>query len=513
MAGKRRNILFITADQWRGECLSILNHVCVKTPNLDALARDGAVFSAHYCQAAPCSPARASLLTGLYQKKHRVLRNGTPLDDRHTNVALEARKAGYDPTLFGYTDQTLDHREHAEDDPRTLTYEGVIPGFSVGVQIQSEQYPYLNWLRAKGVDVPEGAYGVYLPAREEDRTNRPNSAPPIFTADQTESVFIGEKFREFVGDQGDASWFAHLSILSPHPPFIVPEPYNRMIDPADTPKPVRAASPEEEGGDHPYHAWELSKRGAASFHKCWDGLGKDFTEDDVAKMRATYYGMMAEVDAQLGKIFDHLKSIGQYEDTMIVFTSDHAEMLGDHYGLGKFGYFDQSYRIPLIIHAPGSGLKPGQIVDEFSEAVDVMPTILDWIGLDAPDDCDGQSLLPFTRGEVPEVWRDEVVWEYNFGVVEDPSVERHFGLSLDDCQLSVIRDRAFKYVHFNGLPSMLFDLEKDPDNFENKIDDPAYTAKALEYAQKMLRWHSRHNDQTLTRYHVGDNQRYYRERG
>ena len=106
-----KNILFITADQWRGDCLSALDHPVVKTPNLDALAREGVFFARHFANTSPCSPSRATLHTGLYQHNHRVAMNGTPLDRRHTNWALEARKLGYDPALIGYTDQTADPRD------------------------------------------------------------------------------------------------------------------------------------------------------------------------------------------------------------------------------------------------------------------------------------------------------------------------------------------------------------------------------------------------------------------
>ena len=111
----KKNILLVTADQWRGDCVSALGHPDVKTPNIDALIADGMAFSNHYSVCAPCSPARASLLTGMYLQNHRVVRNGTPLDNRHTNIALELRKLGYTPLLFGYTDTTLDPRVYSEE--------------------------------------------------------------------------------------------------------------------------------------------------------------------------------------------------------------------------------------------------------------------------------------------------------------------------------------------------------------------------------------------------------------
>ena len=124
------NVLFITADQWRGDCLSALGHRCVKTPNLDRLAGDGMLFARHYSQTTPCGPGRASLYTGLYLHNHRSVVNGTPLDARHTNVALEARKLGYDPALFGYTDAAPDPRVQVAGDPSLLSYEGVLPGMT-----------------------------------------------------------------------------------------------------------------------------------------------------------------------------------------------------------------------------------------------------------------------------------------------------------------------------------------------------------------------------------------------
>ncbi len=118
------NILFITADQWRGECLSALNHPTVKTPNLDALAAEGVLFARHYANTAPCGPSRTTLHTGLYLHNHRSYANGTPLDVRHTNWALESARLGYDPVLFGYTDISRDPRGEPDDSPWLRTLRG-----------------------------------------------------------------------------------------------------------------------------------------------------------------------------------------------------------------------------------------------------------------------------------------------------------------------------------------------------------------------------------------------------
>src|SRR6266700_1072324 len=129
LPGVLPNVLFVTADQWRGDSLSCAGHPVVRTPNLDRLAASGARFARHFAQAAPCGPSRASLYTGMYLMNHRSVLNGTPLDARHDNVALMARRLGYEPALFGYTDTSIDPRTVAAGDPRLFRYEGVLPGF------------------------------------------------------------------------------------------------------------------------------------------------------------------------------------------------------------------------------------------------------------------------------------------------------------------------------------------------------------------------------------------------
>ena len=140
------------------------------------------------------------------------------------------------------------------------------------------------------------------------------------------------------------------------------------------------------------------------------------TEEQVAQMRATYCGLMSEVDDQLGRVFDYLKESGQWDDTLIVFTCDHGEQLGDHHLLGKIGYTDESFRIPMIVRDPraeANGTR-GAIVERFTETIDTMPTILDWLGLPVPRQCDGRSLLGFCEGQPPADWRTEVHYEFDF---------------------------------------------------------------------------------------------------
>ncbi|MEN6543403.1 alkaline phosphatase family protein [Parvibaculum sp.] len=499
------NILFITADQWRGECLSTLGHPMVKTPNLDALAADGVLFNRHYANAVPCGPSRASLHTGMYLQNHRSGTNGTPLDARHTNWAKEVARAGYDPVLFGYTDTSQDPREEDPESPWLRTYEGPLPGIRPVCMMGTWPTPWTDDLAAKGFAVPEDirlAYGKREPGADyEDGAATPK--PLVYPAEEDDTAFLVNRLMDYMGS-ATKPFVAHLSLLRPHPPFVAPEPWNEMYDPADVPGFTRTATPDEEGAQHPWLAHQLSRR----------LFRASSNEKKLRRMKAVYYGLMSRVDAEIGRLVAFLKESGLWERTLIVFTSDHGEQMGDHWLLGKCGYFDASYRIPLIIRDPRktADASRGHVVTRFSENVDIMPTMLDALGLETPVQCDGKPLTPFLEGRegyemgasAPGKWRDAAHWEFDFRDPADDAAEQALDLTLHQCTMNIIRDEKFKYVHFTSLPPLLFDLEKDPQEFVNRANDPAYLPVVLQYAQKMLSWRMNHDEQTLTHISITD---------
>ncbi|MEQ1863304.1 MAG: alkaline phosphatase family protein [Micropepsaceae bacterium] len=487
-----KNVLFITADQWRGDCLSALNHPIVKTPNLDALAREGVLFARHFANTAPCSPSRATLHTGLYQHNHRVAMNGTPLDRRHTNWALEVRKLGYDPALIGYTDQTPDPRDLNADDPRLRTYEGILPGLNPVAPVSMDYPgPWADFLRARGYQLPDEERYI-LWQRENGPDYEDGAAHPkawIVRAEHNDTTWHVDQAIDYVSEKRGEPWILHLSLLRPHPPWIASEPWNRRYDPANLPPPLRRANADEESAQHPWLAHQL----AHPLYRAPDD------EKKLNRMRAVYFAMISEVDDNLGRLFEHLKHERLWDDTLIVFTSDHGEELGDHWLLGKCGYFDSSYSVPLIVRDPRAELTRGRTVRAFTEHVDIKPTLLDFIGAETPPQCDGCSLIPFLETGAPAAWRKHAHWEYDFRDVSFPDgVEQKLGLTLHQCNLTVIRDEHFKYVHFAGLAPLLFDLVRDPGEFQNLAQDPHYTPVAMRYAQELLSWRLAHEDQTLT---------------
>jgi len=500
---KIENVLLIVVDHWRGDTMTNLGHPCIRTPAVDALCRDGVTFRNHYSQGAPCGPARASLLTGLYMMNHRVVQNGVPMDARHRTLADEARVAGYEPAMVGYTTTVPDPRTTSVNDPRFLFHGTMIDGWTPVARMEPARRPYYDWMRQRGHAMPDDPEDIWLPAEGYAPTGGATVAPSRVPRGLTDTDWSTEHSLAYLRGMQDKNWLLHLGYWRPHPPFIAPDPFHTYYDPDEVPPPVRAASRDEEAAQHPLLDHYIHNVQQRKFFQDGEGLGSEMSEQEVRVMRAAYYGLISEVDEAIGRVVAWLKESGQYERTLIVFTCDHGEQLGNHYLLGKIGYFDESFHIPLVIVDPSKDADAtrGTIVDRFTEAVDIMPTILDWLGQETPRACDGRSLLPFLRGETPADWRTEVHYEFDFRPVyagaRNPAP---FGLSIDQCNLAVIRDEKYKYVHFTALPPLFFDLEDDPDQFRNRADDPALAPVMLEYAQKMLSWRLHHADRTLTGY-------------
>ena len=458
------NILLITLDQFRGDCLSCAGHPVVKTPNLDRLAVEGVRFARHYSQSAPCSPGRASLYTGMYQMNHRVVANGTPLDASFDNLALAARRVGYDPTLFGYTDQSVDPREtEGPDDPRLLSYEGVLPGFSVGLELKPDDAQFwYDWLTGFGHDV-EPNWDAML----ESEPQRP--------AEHSMSAFLTERFLGWMGQQ-KRPWFAHISQTRPHPPYAAAGTFSTLYDAAELPTPIAPVS-----GLHKLHERLLGVAGYAA-------------PADMDHVQRQYFGMVSEADHQLGRIWAALEESGQWDDTLIIVTADHGEQLGDHGLIQKAAWFEQSYHILCIVRDPRA--EKGLTVEAFTENVDIFPTLCEAVGVPVPAQCDGAPLTHFMRNETPPWWRDAAHWEYDWRQAQIPASPDPWPWDrrLETRNLVVQRRADVAYVHFGDGASLCFDLAADP-SWRTLVTDPAVI---LENAQALLTWRAQTMNRTLT---------------
>jgi len=491
----RNNVLLIVVDQWRADCVPHLGTPHLHTPNLDRLCRAGVTFRNHVTTTVPCGPARASLLTGLYAMNHRAVQNTIPLDARHVTLPHALRAVGYDPALVGYTTTTPDPRATSPNDPRFGVLGDNMDGWrSVGA-FEPDHDGYFGWLAQQGYALPPNREDIWLPEHETARgaTTHPARIP----AHLSDTAFFTERALTYLKGRDGKPFFLHLGYYRPHPPFVASAPYNAMYDAADMKDPVRAPSPETEAAQHPLLQWYLTHQAQRSFFQGAEGMASGMDLATVRQLRATYYGMMTEVDDNLGQVFAFLDQTGQWDNTLVIFTSDHGEQLGDHHLLGKIGYFDESFRIPLVIKGADNP-RAGRIEDAFTESVDVMPTILDWLGGDIPPATDGMSLLPVLAKPTPT--RDALHYEYDFRDVFYSQPERDLGLHHDNSSLCVIQDARWKYVHFAALPPLLFDLHADPHQFTNLAADPAHADTVRDMAQRMLSWRMCHADRTLTHF-------------
>ncbi len=500
-----RKILFIVIDQLRADCLTgtggdgaLADHVA--TPNIDALRAEAVTFTNHFSVTNPCGPARASILTGLYAMNHRSVRNGTPLSAGITNLALEMRKSGYDPLLFGYTDTSHDPRTGHPNDPRLLSYEGVLPGFHEIVEMCLDQsYPWRAWLRAKGYALPDYRH-FYDPVSPEPGVDARPDDPPFYKAEHSDTAFLTTRFIEEMAVRTDQDWFALLTYIRPHPPLVAPAPWNHMYRAEDLPLPVRLPSAAQEEAVHPLIAAHRNRPPMESCVKGCEGQLDSRRDSDVQMLRAIYLGLVSEVDHHVGRVVQFLRDSGQYDDTLIVLTADHGEMLGDHHMWGKQHVYDPAWRVPLIIRDPDQPAQHGSTVNALTESTDLMPTILDHVGRNLPHMLDGRSLTPFLRASPPDDWRDCVMLELDFGEPDMPTAMQTQGrIPLERANLAILREDRWKLVHFNGnLPPLLFDLRDDPDEMRNLANDPAQAGQLLRLTRKLLSHRMKHADRTLS---------------
>jgi arylsulfatase A-like enzyme len=269
----------------------------------------------------------------------------------------------------------------------------------------------------------------------------------------------------------------HLSYVKPHWPYIAPAPYHAMYAP-DQCLPV-ARDPAERGNDaHPILREFQNEEVARSFQN----------DDCIATVRPAYQGLIAQLDHHLGRVWETLERLGRWDDTLVVFTSDHGDYLGDHWLGEKELFHDCIQRVPMLVFDPSreADATRGSADHRFVEAIDVVPTILDGIGLDAAEHVvEGRSLLPLTRGQAPP-WRDAVFSELDWTF---RGARRRLGLPTGNHHAWMVRTARWKYVHWtDGFRPMLFDLVADPQEFRDLGADPALEGVREAMRDRLLAW-------------------------
>ena len=455
-AGNRPNIVLIMTDQQRWNSLGCYGHPVVRTPNLDALAKRGIRFEHAFVPIPLCTPSRACLHTGQYPSRHGIRSNETfPLSHPVTSLPALLRSAGYQTYLAG-----KDHIFGLEG--RNVAFDQSVCFGHGGREPSSDESP---------ADTAVREYRKGLMPRKFVEVE-PFSAEACTTARITDYAI------EMVDGAKDRPFFLWLSYPDPHPPFVTCEPYASLYRDAPIDLPI----------GKPNEATEKPLRQQVSQRLMrWD----EYTAADVRRIREIYYGMISFIDDQVGRFVSHLEACGQRENTIFIYMSDHGEYLGDHDRIRKdIALYDSLIRIPFFVTWE-AGLTGGQVEQEnMVESVDVMPTLLEWLGLPIPAATQGQSLVPLLSGQTTR-HRDRIFGSYG---VEGDAYDADDVADVDfnhmfahpyragnwisrlvmQGRFSTVRTHAWKLVYYANGEGELYHLTEDPNELTNLYGQPAY---------------------------------------
>lgn len=452
------NLLLITVDQMRYDCLSVMGHPIVETPNLDRLARTGVLFRNAYSATPTCIPARAAIFTGMSQRSHgRVgYQDKVPWNYAHT-LPGELAKAGYHTQCVG--------KMHVYPARNLCGFHNVVlhDGYlhhnrSKNDNTVDEHFDqvddYLVWLRqtaGAGLDIMDN--GLDCNASTVARPwHLPEALHPTNWCVTQSIDFLRRR-------DPSKPFFLWSSFVRPHSPLDPPQAYFDMYKDLELPDPpigdwVDEAAAEEGAYNPTAYYGKIPKR-------------------RLSRARAAYYALISHLDEQIGRLLNALNEYGVLRNTIVVFTSDHGELMGDHHYFRKALPYEGSAKVPFIVNDPTGrfGFAAGAEVEQVIELRDIMPTLLDAAGAEIPASVEGRSLLPLCGGH-PVTWRDYIHGEHTFG-----KLSNHFATDGNE-----------KYIWFSQSgEEQFFDLSADPQEKVNLSANPAYASKLADWRGKVVR--------------------------
>ncbi|MBN9389057.1 MAG: sulfatase-like hydrolase/transferase [Chloroflexi bacterium] len=460
---KRPNILWICTDQQRQDTLGFYGNQFVKTPNLDWLAARGMVFDNCFAQNPVCTPSRASFLTGRYPRTTRTRQNGQSIPPDEVPVTKLLADAGYRCGLAGKLHLSACHPKISPETERRIEdgYEAFYWSASPDADWPTNQYS--NWLAEQGLSLKRTPF---------------RGSPYVQTAlpaEFSQTKWCVDRAIEFIKDatEKEDNWLFSLNVFDPHHPFSPPPEYLERFLPTLGELPLPN-----------YLEGELDNK---PIFQQKDHLGtlnnpKNFpfvsmTDYDHRLLKAAYWAMVELVDDQVGRLFRLLEETGQAENTLVIFMTDHGEMLGDHgvYLKGPF-FYEPAIKLPFVMAWPGV-IEAGQRYNELIELVDLAPTLLEAAGLPVYAGMQGKSLWPSLTGMTERYGHADVYCEFFNSAIwhKNPTP---YG--------TMVRSDRYKLVNFHGLNmGELYDLQEDPLERFNRWGDPAYREVMFEMLMRM----------------------------
>ncbi|MBW8636173.1 sulfatase-like hydrolase/transferase [Hoeflea sp. WL0058] len=498
---KRPNVLWIMADQLRFDYLSCNGHPHLQTPHIDALAARGVRFTNTYVQSPVCGPSRMSAYTGRYVRSHGSTWNGMPLRVGEPTLGDHLREVGARAVLVGKT--------HMRADAEGMAWLGIDPSSEIGVRVSECGFepferddglhpdsPRQHWSKYDDYLVEHGfssknpwgdfansgkdADGDLLSAWLLKNSRLPANVPE----EHSETAYMTNRAMDFMTEaqEDGRPWLCHLSYIKPHWPYIVPAPYHDMYGEKHIVSPIRSEAERET--EHPLLRAYHQARVCRSF-------SRDYVRECVIP---AYMGLIKQLDDNLGRLFAWMDEQGLSENTIIAFTSDHGDYMGDHWMGDKDFYHEVAVKVPLIIAdpRPEADASRGSVKDELVEMIDLAPTFMNALGCHAkPHVIEGRDLTPLLHG-VDGFSRKYAISEHDYHWSD---MARILGVPQEDAHTIMIFDGRWKYVRCEGFRPILFDLETDPDEVTDLggSQTPEHIGVRRRMEAALLEWATRHH--------------------
>ena len=475
MSGDLPNILLIITDQQRTDTLGFMGQTPCRTPNMDRIAREGISFDRALCTSPLCLPSRASIFTGKYPHQINMMENSDTLQEPPV-LTDHLRQHGYYTAYAGkwhlepggapkaLRDQL---KELGLDDLQKATIppheERVIAQWFDDAYGQATA-DYSDWCEANGL--PDG-----WPVSDPDvRTHRkpsmsiPKPKRQELDPKHTFDAWVTDIALDYLRERPKGKpFFLVAGYFGPHPPFLIPEPYYSMYSAEDIPGPPNFGP----------QAGKPEVNTTSYYHQLFKDQGERW--EDWQKVTAVYWGYCTMMDDLVGRLLDELEAQAILDDTLVIFISDHGEMLGAHGLWHKMMPYEEALRVPMLMRLPGK-ITPGTRSQANVSLIDIPPTLLALIG-ETASDMQGRDLSPtFINGE--EFQEDA----YRF------SEHKPLGDWHKAVEWRLVTDNHYKYVWNQGDLDELYDLQLDPHELDNRIADPKLADALRRLKQRLYRW-------------------------
>ncbi len=441
------------ADQLRYDALGCNGNPVCRTPNIDALAGDGVRFQSAYSSISLCSPARATMMTGLYPHKHGQLSNTENFNSVFSKQVLDCTNLPFLLKQAGY--QT-----------------GYVGKWHLPEEFNPQIWPFDFWEKAAtGNEGFELGRDVVQPL--EWGGDAPFEGESTLPPEEHQEYRVADRSIEMIGKlkETDSPFTLIASFFGPHFPYSVPKPYYGMYDSAAIDRPGNF---DETFENKPLIQQKEQLRWNSS-HLTWP---------DWQKVISTYWAYCTFIDDQVGRIIDHLKNEGLYDDTIVIFTTDHGDMLGNHRLFNKgFHMYEETHHIPFIIRVPG--INEGSTCEAFVGTVDIMPTILNCAGTLPEMNLDGRSILPLVEGKTPDDWPREVYAQFH-------------GYESTLATVRMVRNKRWKYVYNPYSIDELYDMVSDPGELVNLAPRLGFKHVLRRMKDRMVYWLKATDDDIAT---------------